>query len=936
MAILALALWLRVVRLDYQPLWWDEGYSVWFAHQPLADMVRLTAEDIHPPLYYALLGGWSQLLGLAPAALRLFSVAAGVLAVALAYSTGRFLGGRPAGLLAAFLLAINPFHIFYAQEVRMYALVVVWALLGTGMAARWLGVRLEQPPGVTGTSLGTRWPARYLVGYVVALALALYTQYYAAFLAAGLALAGLWILWQQRAPWRAVGAWVGAQGMIALLVLPWLLYATPRLVSYVSQKIIADSDRPLGLIAYLARHLSAFGAGHLEGPLAPWWFIGLLGLVPLAWAWIRLARQPDPGAIDTVGFLLITLATVLGLGWLVNLSFPFFPVRGERLLLLGLPVYVLLLSVSVVAAQPRLTPGRPALAPVALLVFAGLAALSLAAYYVVPRYQGEDYRPLIGQVNQWGRPQDTVFAVFPWQVGYFWSYGDPSGPQPVLSPEPAWGPAVAEALEDALARGHVWFPEHLALGGFLERAVEGHLGQRAHLLANRWYSPSTRLTGWAAPGPAGAAAGSPGTPLEFANGLRLVDATVDPTDLAATNEAVLFTLGWENASSAPGRRVSLRLADADGRTWASQDFTPFTAAGPDLLGLVIPSGTPPGTYQLWVSTRVGEEGQPLEVLGPDGQVQGTEGWLGEVSISAPARPPSPATLALAQPLEARLDEVAQLLGFSATSGTLAPGDDLEVSLFWRALAGLPGAGDWSVFLQLLDAHGEVAAAWEGPPVTWHPTGTWQPGELVRSQHTLRLPATLADGRYQLITGLFDPATNARLAVEPGRPRQAEDFVPLRPVQVVGRKHVMAAPQPQVPLEASLARVGRLVGYDQDAGRAQAGQALPLTLHWQATETTGDRLKVFVHLLDRQGNIVAQSDAEPGGGAYPTSSWLPGEYVADRHVLAIPPDAVAGPATLVVGLYDPASRQRVPWVGATGEVVGDQLPLPEPVDLGRLQ
>ncbi len=69
-----LALLLRVARLDFQPLWWDEGYSVWFAHQPLAEMLRLTALDIHPPLYYALLGGWSQLFGLAPAALRLLSV----------------------------------------------------------------------------------------------------------------------------------------------------------------------------------------------------------------------------------------------------------------------------------------------------------------------------------------------------------------------------------------------------------------------------------------------------------------------------------------------------------------------------------------------------------------------------------------------------------------------------------------------------------------------------------------------------------------------------------------------------------------------------------------------------------------------------------------------------------------------------------------------
>ena len=69
-AITLLALALRVVRLDFQPLWWDEGYSVWFAYQPIGDMLRLTALDIHPPLYYALLGAWSQVFGWGPVSLR--------------------------------------------------------------------------------------------------------------------------------------------------------------------------------------------------------------------------------------------------------------------------------------------------------------------------------------------------------------------------------------------------------------------------------------------------------------------------------------------------------------------------------------------------------------------------------------------------------------------------------------------------------------------------------------------------------------------------------------------------------------------------------------------------------------------------------------------------------------------------------------------------
>ncbi len=96
------------------------------------------------------------------------------------------------------------------------------------------------------------------------------------------------------------------------------------------------------------------------------------------------------------------------------------------------------------------------------------------------------------------------------------------------------------------------------------------------------------------------------------------------------------------------------------------------------------------------------------------------------------------------------------------------------------------------------------------------------------------------------------------------------------------------------------------------------------------------MTVFVHLLDEQGVIIGQSDGEPAGGSRPTSSWLPGEYIADQHSVRVRDDALLGSATLVVGLYDAATGQRIAWVDENGQVTGDSLRLPSPVRVTTLR
>ena len=922
--LLAAAFFLRVLRLDFQPLWWDEGYSVWFATNSLGEMLADTARDIHPPLYYALLHGWITFVGAQPEALRLFSVMVGTLTVALMYAVGRRLAGERAGLIAAFLLAISPFHIYYSQEVRMYGLVTFFGLASLGLA-----IRLIEESAKEGKERARRW--LLWAGYVGATAAAMYSQYYATFLPLAQT---AYVLVQGHRSRRLLVPWLAAQAALALLYLPWLLYAGPPLVNYVAQKVVLDADRTLAPLDYFGRHLAAFAGGHFEGTLAPWWVIGTLPLVGVGVLWYRghttgddsaptrPSDFPPPRSGGGLGwgpllFLAAQVIIPLLLGFMVSLRYPFVPPRFERLLLFTLPPCLLLTAIVLAPLGGR------ALA-LGLASFVAIAVLSLAGFYTVPRYADDDYRPLIAQVEGMGSAGDVVYCVFPWQVGYFRSYSRNRGPRPVLSPAPVWSAAARAPLQSALAQGQrIWFPEHLALGAVLERQAEAYLLENAIPVLNEWQGPHTRLTFWS---PVQGLSSGPG-PARFAGGLILLAARVGDAPVAAGAGLVPLELVWQVEGAWPEEsyRVGLRLTDAGGRTWAQRDSEPVGGTYPffrwqagetvtDRHGLWVPVGTPPGDYQLRLSVYRARDGRALDWLDAKGQPQGVEQVLATVRVVPPETIP-PASALPIQHRRAWDSGPLRLLGFSLPLGeTFRTGDDLPLTLFWQARRA-PGE-DYLVWLRLTDSKGKEAARRESP-TAW-PTSSWRAGELARDPQPFPLPADLPDGRYRLEIVLV-PAS---------RPGTAQArWQPLATVAVQGRPHNFSHPQPRYPLDIMFGEGARLIGYDL-AAEARPGGQVRLTLYWQAAARMGTSYVVFVHLLAEDGRFGGQHDGIPGNGALPTTGWVVGEFLVDEHIFAIKPEAEPGPYLLEIGLYEPVSGRRLPVREAAGQDLGDHLILAE--------
>ncbi len=922
-ALFALGLFglgLRLLRLEWQPLWWDEGYSVYFATEPLGRMVALTAQDIHPPLYYALLHGWLVAWGRAdPLVLRLFSVLVGGAGLWMGVKLARALyPHRPwVAFWALLLLAVNPMHVFYSQEVRMYGLE-----MALGMASTWAFWRLVER--LSAPSPSVPWSAVLL--YAGTTGALLYTEYYGALLPLA---HGLWALVWAGPSSRRLRPLLWAGGLAGLLYLPWLIYAVPELLPYVSQKVVLDADRPLGLLEYLARHLVAFSAGHVE-PTHPelrtlrW--VGLLALPLLLLHALSPDRNPGP---RPQGLLLVGLGLPLAVGFLLNRRLPFFPEGGERVLLFALPYLLLLMADGLDRLQDA---GRRLDWTVGGGVWLLASAVGLWAFFSVPRYLDDDYRPLIRQVVQQGGQNDTVFAVYPWQVGYWrayapvWGRGERQGPWPQLTPSPSWNGAVAQALDRALRQGTVWFPAHLALGGILETQVERYLAERSLNLENRWYSPTTRLSAWALPisAPETRPVGADFGPV------TLVTAGVAPAEPESANQVLAVTLSWRwNDPQAGPLRVTLRLVDRQGRVWSSRDYEPLgtwavaegqEAVGPtERVGLLVPAGIPPGAYTVVVG--VGPAGELPERLFVLETAQGLQDVvpLGQVRVRLPSVPLSPLRLPVVHPLARPVER--QGVRFLGSAGyregePLLAGTEFRPRVFVqnRVRHTLP----WEIYISLVDRNGQGVAGWEGWPLPDYPTTVWAPGALVQIPFAFYLPATLEPGRYDLLVGFREPEGGRRL-----------DPVRLAPVELTRRRARFERPTPSQPLDPApqFGTHARLVGYD--LGWTEPG--VELTLYWEALQPLLPPHHVFVHLLGPDGQRITQDDGIPGRLEVPAPSgtWLPGEYIVDPHVLALdrlpPPGSV-----LAVGLYDPETGVRLP-VSHGGEVIGDRwtIPIPSP-------
>src|SRR5690348_12826983 len=196
---------LRFLTLDVQSYWLDEVATVNILHHGFGGMLSaVSAGESTPPLYYGVAWVWAKVFGTNEVGLRSLSALFGTATIVVAFMLGREVAGRRAGLIAAALCAFNPLLVWYSQEARSYALMVLLTALSLLALLR----AIDDP---------TPWRlARWALVAIAAMA----THYYAGFLVGAEA---VWLLY--RCPLRRQAALaVTAAAVAALALLPLALH----------------------------------------------------------------------------------------------------------------------------------------------------------------------------------------------------------------------------------------------------------------------------------------------------------------------------------------------------------------------------------------------------------------------------------------------------------------------------------------------------------------------------------------------------------------------------------------------------------------------------------------------------------------------------------------------------------------------------------------
>ncbi len=258
-----------------------------------------------------------------------------------------------------------------------------------------------------------------------------------------------------------------------------------------------------------------------------------------------------------------------------------------------------------------------------------------------------------------------------------------------------------------------------------------------------------------------------------------------------------------------------------------------------------------------------------------------------------------------RPAEVAFGEAIELLGYDLQAQDSA----LGVDLYWQ----VPAEQDYILHLKVVNG---VYHVWGEQKSRLSCRADSRrdrcKGLVMGNGRTVDLLPGTPPGAYQVAVYLYDPHQERWL-----EPQNGTEAL-LGPVEVPRREPPSReALEVAHPLEIDLGGRVRLLGYNLESG-FRPGDNIHLTLFWEALAEMGENYTVFTHLVDGEGRLWGQRDNPPVDGFYPTTGWQTGEIVRDQYDITIAPEAPPGQYTIEVGMYLPASGERLRWGAGENE------------------
>lgn len=232
---------------------------------------------------------------------------------------------------------------------------------------------------------------------------------------------------------------------------------------------------------------------------------------------------------------------------------------------------------------------------------------------------------------------------------------------------------------------------------------------------------------------------------------------------------------------------------------------------------------------------------------------------------------------------------------------------MEVDLGWGSTE--PIDQNYNARLSLVNVQGDqVFELAEYPLSDGWPAGEWPADTLAWGFYEMTLPESVPPGEYQVMIQLVNPETG----------QSQGNKLTLPSIDVQEEVCNLAQLPEAKDVNATFGNEIRLLEYILD----KSEDKLDITLYWRPDHHPVIDYKIFVHVFDPETGIpVAQSDFMPRGWVYPTSFWWPGEVVEDETTVSLE-SVLPGKYGIAIGIYDPASGERLPVVDGAGNKLPD--------------